>query len=165
MQNTYEVVIAQNLNGVIGKSNKIPWKSPEDFAHFKALTSGHTIVMGRKTFESLGRRLPNREHVVVSRNVAYRNKKYKPDIVVTDLEEIFYLKKRGPIFLIGGSEVIQEAFRKDFVSKIHLTTVFDVADGDTFMPEIPKYFTLESRKELLTSVPELRFDTLVRQST
>lgn len=93
MQNTiltehkYKVVIASNLNGVIGRNNKLPWASKEDLEHFKALTLGHNIVMGRKTFESLGRLLPNRYHVVVSNNVAYRYKKYRPDVVVTDLHE------------------------------------------------------------------------------
>lgn len=166
MQNNdlwFQVVVAVNLKGVIGKDNKLPWKSKEDLANFKQLTEGHTIVMGRKTFESLGRRLPNRYHVVVSSNVAYKNRKYYPDLVVTDLEEVFNLRK-GPIFLIGGAKVIEEAFKLDLVDRIYLTTVHDETDGDVFLPKIPDTFKLVERREQFDCEPKLCievFDRLV----
>jgi len=159
----YEVVLAANLNNVIGRNNQIPWKSREDFEHFRTLTLGHTIVMGRKTFESLGRRLKNRYHVVVSRDIAYRHKPYQPDLVVTDLHEVFYLRKGGPIFLIGGSDIVRQAFELDLVSKIHLTKVYDVSDGDIKMPPIPESFTLEKESFLDTVIPELKFQTYTKQ--
>lgn len=158
----YEVVIAANLKKVIGNNNKIPWKSKEDLANFKALTEGHTIVMGRKTFESLGRRLPNRYHVVVSNDVSYRNRKYSPDVVVSDLQEVFYLQK-GKIFLIGGAQVLQSAFDQDLVERIHLTTVFDSSDGDVLLPEIPKEFERVSKKDCLDLEPGLSISVYRKQ--
>lgn len=139
----YKVVIASNLNGVIGKNNKLPWSSKEDLEHFKALTLGHTIVMGRKTFESLGRLLPNRCHVVVSNNVAYRHKKYRPDVVVTDLHEPLLVTK-APHFLIGGAQVLRAAFDLDLVDIVYHTKVHDATEGDVLMPKIPDSFILLS---------------------
>jgi dihydrofolate reductase len=139
----YKVVIASNLKGVIGRNKKLPWSSKEDLEHFKALTLGHTIVMGRKTFESLGRLLPDRCHVVVSNNVAYRHKKYRPDIVVTDLYEPLLVSK-APHFLIGGAQVLKTAFELDLVDLVYHTKVYDNTDGDVLMPEIPDSFTLLS---------------------
>lgn len=159
----YEVVVAANLNDVIGRGSKIPWKSKEDFTHFKKLTAHHTIVMGRKTFESLGRKLLDRYHVVISRNVAYRHKPYQPDLVVTDLREVFYLRKDEPLLLIGGSEIIQQAFDLDLVKKIHLTRVLDVADGDIKLPKIPDTFKLSNETFRSDCKPELRFQTYIRQ--
>jgi len=155
----YEAVIAANLLGVIGKNNSIPWKSKEDLEHFKSITEGHTIVMGRKTFESLGRKLPNRYHVVISRNVAYRYKKYHPDLVVDDLYEVFFIKK-GPIFLIGGAEVLKEALESNLVSKIHLTTVFDETKGNVFLPKIPESFKVREDRLIEDCNPKLRFQVL-----
>lgn len=157
----YEVVVAANLNGVIGRNGKIPWKSPKDFTHFKKLTIGHTIVMGRKTFESLGKRLFDRYHIVVSNNIAYKNKKFRPDLVVTDIDEPLYIKK-GPLFLIGGAKVIKEALDKDLVHKIHLTTVFDVSTGDVIMPKIPEHFKLVESSDHFDVFPELRFQVFER---
>jgi len=159
----FEVVIAVNLKKVIGKTNRLPWKSPEDLAHFKALTNGHTIVMGRKTFESLGRRLPNRYHVVVSHNEAYRHWAYQPDLVVCDIEEALNLRKKEPVFLIGGAQVINEAFSKDLVRKIHLTTVFDLTEGDVVLPTVPEGFKLIQSTDRTDCIPELRFQVFTKQ--
>jgi len=155
----FQVVIAVNLKGVIGKDNKLPWSSKEDLAHFRQLTDGHTIVMGRKTFESLGRRLPNRYHVVISSNIAYKHRKYPPDLVVTDLEEVFHLRK-GPIFLIGGAQVLEAAFEQDLVDRIYLTTVFDETDGDVFLPKIPDSFKVIEQREHFDCTPKLKVEVL-----
>lgn len=158
----YRVVIASNLRGTIGNRNKLIWNSPEDLEHFKRLTSGQTIVMGRKTFESLGRRLPDRKHIVVSNNVAYRNHRYSPDIVVTDLYEPLLIEK-GPLFLIGGAKVLREALALDLVDLIYHTKVHDSSDGDTHIPKFQHSFELISSIQRYDIEPKLDFEIWRKQ--
>nr|NDG60359.1 dihydrofolate reductase [Betaproteobacteria bacterium] len=153
------LIVAHARQRVIGCDGAMPWQLPEDLRHFRAQTLNASVVMGRKTFESLGRKLPNRYHVVISRNVAYRYKKYHPDLVVDDLYEVFFIKK-GPIFLIGGAEVLKEALESNLVSKIHLTTVFDETKGNVFLPKIPESFKVREDRLIEDCNPKLRFQVL-----
>jgi dihydrofolate reductase len=143
-------IVAMSENRVIGKSNRLPWNIPEDLKHFRKVTSGHPIVMGRKTFESIGRVLPGRENIVISRTMT-------SDIpglrVVRSLEEAITScqGKAEEIFIIGGGEIYRMALPK--VDRIYLTLVHQEIEGDAFFPEIPsdqfKQVSSESRTEPL----------------
>ena len=127
---TLIVAIAQN--GVIGRDNDLIWKLPVDLQHFKDLTLGHTIIMGRKTWESIGSRpLPKRTHIVIS-----RNSNYKADgaLVVTSLKEaILNIKNDDQPFIVGGAQIYKEALQ--LVNRLEITHVHHSFDGDTFFPE------------------------------
>ncbi|MFN3317090.1 MAG: dihydrofolate reductase [Raineya sp.] len=132
------LVVAMGENNVIGDKGKVPWKLSDDLRFFKNLTENHVVVMGRKTFESLPKKLSNRIHIVVS-----RNKKYDIDdedcYVVTCLDEAldfaktFFGKK---VFVIGGGEIYEQAIQKQIVDTIFLTQVKAQPSGDTYFPTI-----------------------------
>lgn len=127
------LIAAAGENDTIGKDNELIWHLSDDMKRFKSLTSGHSIIMGRKTFESFPRPLPNRKHIVIS-----RQQKYKvPDgvIVVHNLEDAIDAAK-GDLqpFVIGGGEIYKQAM--PYASKIELTRIHDTFDGDAFFPKI-----------------------------
>jgi len=126
------LIAATSLNNALGKDNKIIWHLPDDFKRFKELTSGHYIIMGRKTFESFPKPLPNRTHVVIT-----RQKNYNPEgcIVVNSIEEAFSIcPKNEDSFLIGGAEIYELGL--PYVDKIELTLINDNFEADAFLPKI-----------------------------
>lgn len=137
------IVVATARNNVIGKRNALPWDLPNDLKHFREITSGHTIVMGRKTFESIGRPLPRRVNIVITRQA-----NYKPEgvIVVGSLEEALAKAGDGEVFIIGGGEIFKEALPR--VDRIYLTRVDADIEGDVFFPELdPAEWKEVSREE------------------
>ncbi len=133
--NNLTIIVAAGENNEIGKDNGLIWHLSDDLKRFKALTSGHHIIMGRKTFESFPKPLPNRTHIVISRQANYK----APEgvIVVNSLEDaILKAKKDTQPFIIGGGEIYKQAL--PFASKIELTRVHSNFDADTFFPEIDK---------------------------
>lgn len=127
------IIAAAAENNALGKDNQLVWHLPEDFKRFKNLTSGHYIIMGRKTFESFPKPLPNRTHVIITRQKDYQ----VPEgcIVVTDLQEaINTCPKDEEVFVIGGGQIYKQAI--DLVDKIDLTRVHTSVEADTFFPEI-----------------------------
>lgn len=126
------IIVAVAKNGVIGCHNRLIWHISEDLKRFKALTIGHPIIMGRKTFESIGRPLPGRTNIVVSRNTEL---KIDGVSVVGSIQEaIDMLPQEDEIFIIGGGQIYEQAL--PLTSKIYLTLVDQTPDGDTFFPEI-----------------------------
>jgi dihydrofolate reductase len=126
------LIAATSLNNALGKDNKIIWHLPDDFKRFKELTSGHYIIMGRKTFESFPKPLPNRTHVVIT-----RQENYAPEgcIVVNSIEDAFSIcPKNEDSFLIGGAEIYELGL--PYVDKIELTYINDNFDADAFLPKI-----------------------------
>jgi dihydrofolate reductase len=123
------MIAAASGNNVIGKDNDMIWRLPDDFKRFKALTTGHAIIMGRKTFESLPGILPNRTHVIVT-----RNKDYKVDGCEVESSLAEALITRTDAFIIGGGEIYKQGM--ELADKIELTRVHANFDGDTFFPEI-----------------------------
>ena len=125
------MIAAASGNNAIGKDNDMLWRLPDDFKRFKALTSGHAIVMGRKTFESLPGILPNRTHIIVT-----RNKDYKVDGCETEfsLVEALITRTENDVFIIGGGEIYKQGM--ELADKIELTRVHANFEGDTFFPEI-----------------------------
>lgn len=128
------IIVAVAENNVIGKDNKLIWHLPEDLKRFKKLTTGHTIIMGRKTFESLGRILPNRKHVILCNDMELNIE----DENVEVLEDISMLKQyidsTEENFIIGGATIYKLLL--PYVNKIYLTLIHEKFEGDVFFPEI-----------------------------
>ena len=126
------IIAAAAENNALGKDNTLVWHLPNDFKRFKQLTTGHYIIMGRKTFESFPKPLPNRTHIIIT-----RQKNYSPEgcIVVNSIEEaLLKCPKDEEVFIIGGGEIYQQAL--PFTDKIELTRVHGSVDADTFFPNI-----------------------------
>lgn len=115
---------------LIGRNNQLPWHLPKDLAYFKQVTMGHAIVMGRKTFESIGKPLPGRKNIVVT-----RNHEYQPNgvDVAHSIEEICELsQKNEEIFIIGGAEIFKATL--PVTDRLYITEIHETFDGDTFFP-------------------------------
>jgi len=125
-----QIIAAISKNRVLGKDNKLLWRLSNDLKRFKEITTGHTVVMGRKTFESIGRPLPQRRNIIVSRN---EDLVIEGVEVVSSLEEAFLLTGED-CFVIGGGEIYKQAL--EFTDKLYLTIVDCEIEGDTFFPEI-----------------------------
>lgn len=126
------IIAAAGENNELGKDNDLVWHLPDDFKRFKQLTTGHYIIMGRKTFESFPKPLPNRTHVIIT-----RQKNYNPEgtIVVHSLKEaIEAAKNDSQPFIIGGGEIYKQSL--DVADKIELTRVHGTFEADTFFPDI-----------------------------
>ncbi len=125
------IIVAATENDVIGKEGGMPWYLPAELARFKEVTMGHPIIMGRKTHESIGRALPGRENIVVTRNPKYRAA--DGCVVVDSLEKALTLKEvktAKEAFIIGGAEIYQQALPK--AQRLYLTRVHAKLDGDKF---------------------------------
>jgi dihydrofolate reductase len=127
------LIVAVSENNVIGKDNNLIWHLKNDLQRFKALTSGHCIIMGRKTFESFPKPLPNRTHIVITRQLNYK----VPEgvMVVSSLKAAIEASKEDPRpYIIGGGEIYKQAL--PYASIIELTRVHGNFEGDTYFPEI-----------------------------
>ena len=129
------MIAAAGENNALAKDGDLPWHLPDDFKRFKKLTSGHKIIMGRKTFETFDRPLPQREHVIVTRDTTY-SVDFEHCTVVHSLQEAMDLTKRDALsFIIGGGEIYRQGER--FADTIELTRIHHSFEGaDTFFPEI-----------------------------
>lgn len=127
-------IVAMSENRVIGDDNHLPWHLPADLKHFKTLTTGHPILMGRKTYESIGRPLPNRTNIIMTRNPSFQ----APGcIVVTSIgDAIKHAATIGSqeIFIIGGAEIYLQLLSS--IQRIYLTVIHEQFDGDAFFPEL-----------------------------
>jgi dihydrofolate reductase len=124
---TIILIAAVGANGVIGRDNDLPWRIREDLQHFKQLTLGHTLVMGRKTYDSIGRPLPGRRTVVVTRQPDWSADGVE---VVHTVEEA--LKQDGDIYVAGGGEIYRQAL--PYADRLELTEVDQSPDGDVTFP-------------------------------
>jgi dihydrofolate reductase len=125
-----QLVVARARNGVIGRDGKLPWHLPEDLKRFKRLTLGTAMVMGRKTFDSLPGLLPNRRHVVITRDRHWQTEGAE---VVHSLPEAFAVAAPGDVSIIGGAEIFGLAL--PFCDRVELTEVMADVEGDTSMPD------------------------------
>ncbi|MGE7878546.1 dihydrofolate reductase [Peribacillus muralis] len=127
------LIVAMDENRVIGNDNRLPWHLPADLQYFKKVTLGHPIVMGRKTFESIGRVLPGRENVIVTRNQDFQA---LGCVVLHDVLKIkMYADKRDDeVFVIGGAEIFKEVL--PFADRLYITEIHETFEGDTFFPAI-----------------------------
>jgi dihydrofolate reductase len=131
-----KAIVAMSLNRVIGRANTIPWHLPEDFKWFKKMTTGHVLVMGRKTFESIGKPLPNRTTIVLTRS----GHSFPGAITTGSLSELLKDERwhGRDIFVCGGAQVYEQALQ--FCSDLYLTLVKQTVEGDTFFPAFEDNF-------------------------
>jgi len=147
------IIVAVAHDGVIGVNNTLPWHLPEDLKRFRALTMGHHIIMGRKTYDSLGRLLPGRTTVIVTRNENY---KVEGALVAHSLEAAIALcEDDEEVFLIGGAELYQAGLK--LAHKLYITEIeLDVA-GDAFFSKLVSTEWQETEREAHTSEKGLKF--------
>ncbi len=138
------LIAAMAENRVIGRGNAIPWNLPADLKRFRAITTGHPVIMGRKTFESIGGPLPGRKTVILTGSGEYLA---EGCVVVHSLREALdACAASSEVFICGGGEVYREAL--PLSSRIYLTVVHLDVEGDTLFPEIPDDFTEVEREEM-----------------
>lgn len=129
------IIVAKASNDVIGGDNKLLWHISEDLKRFKDITSGHTIIMGRKTFESLPKVLPNRHHIIIT-----RDKNFKVDseavTIINDISDVIskFKDTEEEVFIIGGGEIYKTLM--PYTKKLYLTRVYKDFEGDTTFPSI-----------------------------
>lgn len=152
------LIVAIADNNVIGKDNKLIWHISEDLKRFKSITSGHKMLMGRKTFESLPGVLPNREHIILTRNKDFTVDSDRVS-VIHDLNDFIEKNKDSDeeIFVIGGAEIYRELL--PYSQKLYLTKVNHNFEGDTFFPEInyDDYKVLEQSEEIIDEKSNLKY--------
>lgn len=139
------IIVAKAKNNIIGKENKIIWNLPADLKRFKELTTGHTIIMGRKTFESLGRVLPNRKHIVFSQNPDFKVEDENVSVVHSMLEIQEYIENEQENFVIGGAMIYN--LLMPHVSKMYVTEIDEEFEGDSFFPKINTEIWKETSRE------------------
>lgn len=124
-------IVAMDENRVIGHENSMPWHLPNDLQRFKKITTGHTIIMGRKTYESIGRPLPNRKNIILTRDENY---KQEGCIVIHAMEDIApYAESEEEVFVIGGETLFRQTF--SMAEKMYITMIHHAfPEGDTFFP-------------------------------
>jgi dihydrofolate reductase len=127
------IIAAVGANGVIGRGGGLPWRLPEDLKRFKSLTMGHTLVMGRATYDSIGRPLPGRRTIVVTRQPAWS----APGVdVAHSVDEALLMAGRGTVFVAGGGDIYRQCL--DHADVLHLTLVDAAVEGDTWFPEFDR---------------------------
>jgi len=148
------IIVAAAQNNAIGGNNDLLWRIPEDLKRFKALTMGKMCIMGRKTFESIGKALPGRRFVIISRDLAY---KAEGCVVVSSLVQALALGvDEEELMILGGGEIYRQAL--PFTDKVYLTRVMSDFAGDTFFPELPAKEWRETEKsEILETAAGLKY--------
>ncbi|WP_077618507.1 dihydrofolate reductase [Bacillus sinesaloumensis] len=129
------LLVAMDKNRLIGKDNDLPWRLPADLAYFKRVTMGHPIIMGRKTYDSIGRPLPGRENIIVTRDTSYKMEGCK---VIHSIEEIVKMRKESEqeLFVIGGAEIFKEIL--PYSDRLYITEIEEEFEGDTYFPAFDK---------------------------
>lgn len=145
MRKHFKAIAAMARNGVIGHANKLPWHLPEELKWFKKTTTGNVIIMGRKTFESIGKPLPNRETIILSRAGFH----FPGVRTVRDLAELSIQNDPREFFIIGGAQIFAETL--PICSHLYLTIVKHEAEGDCFFPPFEQWF---DREEVVLENPE-----------
>lgn len=138
------IIVAKSENNIIGNDNQLIWHLPNDLKHFKQLTSRHPIIMGRKTYESIGKPLPNRTNIVIT-----RNKDWNPEavLVVNSLQDAIEKSKEidEEVYIIGGGNIYEQAM--DWADALEVTEVHHSFEGDTKFPEIDLAIWEETSRE------------------
>lgn len=148
MRSKISIIAAIGKNRELGKKNKLLWHIPDDLPRFKKLTLGHPIIMGRKTFESIGRPLPNRTNIVVTRDSSYE---VEGATIVHSIEKAIEIAKGienlpagGEIFVIGGGQIYEQAL--PFADRLYLTIVDAQAEADTYFPDYSEFKKVISKQ-------------------
>lgn len=136
------LIVAMGENRVIGHDNQMPWHLPADLKYFKKTTTGHSIVMGRKTFQSIGRPLPNRTNIILTRDSSFSA---EGCVVLHSREEVLELAQKEDLFIIGGAQIYEEFL--PYADKLYITKIHESFAGDTFFPETGNEWKLLSTEK------------------
>lgn len=136
-------VVATCENKIIGKNNQLPWHFSEDLQFFKQLTTFQTVIMGRKTYESIGKPLPNRENFVLTKSQSYQASGIQ---IFNEIQDAIHAVKTDKVFIIGGAHIYQQTL--DYIDGIYMTYIHQTFEGDTFFPELPPCFIENSHQKL-----------------
>lgn len=142
---TISLIAAVDKKRGIGKDNRLPWNIPEDIKRFTKITLGYPIIMGRKTFESIGKALPGRINIVITRNKKYKALGCLLSHSLENALELAQKKKKREIFIIGGGEIYKQAI--SLADKLYLTLVEGNYEADTFFPDYSKFSKIVSKKK------------------
>lgn len=147
------IIVAMSKNNVIGANNALPWHISEDLKRFKSLTMGKPTIMGRKTFDSIGRPLPGRKNIVITRNT---DLKIKGVDVVSSLDNVFSLiKDEEQVFVIGGEEIYRIFL--DHATHLYVTEIDSVLEGDAYFPQFSANYWQEISREKSVNEEGLHF--------
>ena len=149
------IIVAMSLNRVIGVKNSLPCHISTYLKHFKQITTGHRVVMGRKTYESIGKALPNRDNYVLTRN---KNLKIKDVFMISSLSELPDDSSKKS-FIIGGGEIYKQSL--DFCSEIIVTKIHHVIEGDTYFPELNNEAWLKVEESEIFQEKDVRFSFII----
>ena len=138
------VIAAVAANAVIGAGNRLPWRLPADLSRFRALTSGHTVIMGRRTWESIGRPLPDRQNIVVTRTAGFPAA--GAEVASSLVDALARVRRPGPAFCIGGGDLYREALPR--ASLLYLTEIGRAFEGDATFPEFDRRAWREVEREV-----------------
>lgn len=137
------IVVAVAKNNVIGDQNRLIWHISEDLKYFKALTTSHTIIMGRKSYESIGKPLPNRRNIIISRNIRFRADGCE---VAASIDDALNLcKGEDEVFIIGGGQIYKQSL--EMANRLYITEIDHNYEGDTHFPEIDKSIWKEQSRK------------------
>jgi dihydrofolate reductase len=152
------IIVAMDLDRAIGRENRLPWYLPKDMARFRRITMGHPVIMGRKTYESIGRPLPGRANIVITRQDDYCA---EGCVVVRDLQTAFAAcEGADEVFVLGGEAVFRDAM--PLADRVYITVVHTRINGDAFFPELPQNMKLLS-SESTEDVYPLEFQVYERK--
>ena len=155
------LVAAVAANGVIGRDGRLPWRLPEDLKHFKRLTLGHPVIMGRRTWESLGRPLPSRDNIVVTRQAGYDA---PGAAVASSLEAALALcAGESMVFVIGGQQLFAESL--PIAAGLVLTEIDRDYEGDTWFPQYDRSRWRETQRECHAAADGTKFDFVLYEPT
>jgi dihydrofolate reductase len=130
------IIVSMSRNNVIGKDGKLPWHIPEDLKWFKRKTLGHAVIMGRKTYESIGMVLPDRKNIIISRSTTFRVQGAKIFNSIENALNELNERREEEVFIIGGAKIFKASLA--YTDRIYLTLIHREFDGDTFFPTIPE---------------------------
>jgi len=149
------LIAAIAKNNALGKDNDLIWYLPADLKRFKQITSGHHILMGRNTFESIGKPLPNRTSIIITRNNDY----FKDGcLIANSIEHAIELTKGNNAFIIGGAQIYKQALEQDLVDRLDITIVHHNFEADAFFPEIDKTVWKEVAREDFKADEKNKYD-------
>ncbi len=153
-----DLIVARGKNGAIGLKGKMPWHLPEDLKHFKETTMGSPVIMGRRTYESIGRALPGRTNIVLTRDASFKAANV---LHASSIEEALKLVADAPLaFIIGGANLYAQALQKNLISSAWVTEIDAAPEADAFFPNLDeKHWNRVVIKELeaTDSRPKLTF--------
>jgi len=152
------LIVAVAENGVIGRDNALPWHISEDLRYFKQVTSGKAVIMGRKTYQSIGRPLPNRTNIVVSRDPAFHAEGV---IAATGLDDALAKAGDGETMVIGGNSLFRDALPR--ADRLYLTEIHRAYDGDVHFPDWDRAFWQETSRRRVAGDPDISFVVLERR--